>query len=338
MQAATSRRQRVQRGPTRQNPAAQAPGHQISGCARDYGRCLMNPFTGPLACVPDYPALLTRKTRVFARGTMSTGSSGVGSIVVTPEQAVASDAQCGVFTSATYTGTTIATNSATTGCSPINSNSEYTIASIGIDAAQAQYRIVGSGLRVRYSGTELNRGGQIVALCEPTHENLDGQNTTNLLAQVDARKLPVVNQRWTTVLYKPRLTASATSSGMNQNAPNALTAQSKAAAPSNNYMGMLIVSPDATARSFEFEFYTVFEVTGTNVRGQTPSVVDPIGYAAVHSVSQLGAHRVAHQEPDNKKEDTFMKDVAKYLREGISWVWDHKEGLATLGGAVLALI
>ena len=126
----------------------------LSRCAADYAMCLSNPFTGPLACVPVSPTVMSLKLRAWTKGEFKSGTAGVGYINADPYSAVASDLACVRHSDAAYAGSTVAL-SGVAGTSAHFSNSPYINASFTNGAAGAQYRVVSAGLRIRYIGTEL---------------------------------------------------------------------------------------------------------------------------------------------------------------------------------------
>lgn len=305
----------------------------LSPCARDYALCVSNPFSGPLACIPDFPAIKTRRVRVFNRGQFATSSTtGIGFICVTPEFAVANDSISGFSTDSTFATLLVSPNSATTGVSAIKSNADYTSAQFGATPALIQRRVVGSGLRVRYAGTELGRGGQLYALQEPTHDNLNTTSITTMLAQDQARKFPMSSKEWLTVLYKPV--------GTNQfqtTAPSVATDQTAVA--NSNYIAVIAQAPTATSSIvLEYEFYTVYEATGQIVRGIVNSHVDVAGYSAVHTTQSNGKIGVPTQAPAQKIQESFFQEVGEYLLKGLTWVGDHASEIALVAETVVAFL
>ncbi len=333
-QRAVSSNNKQKKQPSR-NTQAKLVVH-VSKCAQDYARCLMNPFDGPLACIPDYPALHSRRVRVFSRGVVGTsGTTGIGFITLSPLRGLYSDGPMGVFTTSAYAGTTIDVNSATAGVDQYFSNADYTSAQYGSAADQVQGRVVAAGLRIKYRGTELNRGGTIYALTEPTHDNLNGSTISALAGQADCKKF-AVNGQWTNLYYKPF------SAGENQFGTTSSTSTNDTAA-FTNYMVFMIQAPTpTTACEFEFEAYEVAEYTGRNVRGTQPSHFDPTGFAAVHAVAASSNSRLPSQGNSDHKEKSFLQEIEKYLLEGISWVGNTIGGVVrtaqTIGGALAAFM
>lgn len=249
----------------------------MSQCSNSYMRCLQDPFSGPLAGIPDYPVLQTRKARYFAKGSFSTSNTtGFGYIVFTPETLSVNDVPAGSlapvdFSTAAFPLAQINILGAGTGLAL--GNSDYASASFGAAAVLAEYRIVAAGLRFRYIGTELNMGGSISALHEPNHQTLNGATLPQMLGYPETMTLPVT-RRWTNIVYKPVLI---TDQQYKNQFPQYTGTQNDVASA---YMAAIITAPVPTvAMPFEFQAYVVVEFNGRNIQGRTPSYYDPLGYA-----------------------------------------------------------
>lgn len=315
------------------------PTVHLSQCATDYARCIINPFTGPIACIPDFPVHMSRKAKVFARGNFSTGTTGFGFITHTPAQMAARDQTAGFFSTNAYTGTTVECSASTTGVSYYRSNSEYTN-SMFVPAQrqdQLDYRVVASGLRIKYTGTELNRGGLAYVLQEPTHDSLQGVSISTLGQQVEMKQM-TIGREWLNVLYRPvktretEYTNRGTTSGVQSDMDDAFYYNTL------NFMAILVQAPSAAVEaSYAFEAYTVLEYTGAAVRGLTASHFDPTGYSAVHAASQTSEDRHPFTGEAQKKERSFVSTVEHYLSQAISWIGEHSGQLASAASAVMAM-
>lgn len=278
---------------------------KLSECATNYARTLANPFDGPLSCIPTFPALQSLKARTYARGVFATSSTtGVGYVVVSPLRCCVNDQSAIFFTLSTFTGTNI-TASLGVGINPADTNASYPGADLNLTESGFGARVVGLGLRVRYIGTELNRGGQLYALQDPTHSSLDGRSIAELANELQTRVFPV-NRVWTTVLYKP---VSSGDMNFNQGLPGITQ---------DYYLAILAFISSTTSLSFEWEVYGVFEYQGVNIRGQTASHTDPTGFAAVHSSSAVSSVLNATQLSSDKRETNAIAATVNYLANGIS--------------------
>jgi len=306
----TRRRQRRGQRNNRNQSGGQVAGPQLSGCALDYARCLANPFTGPIACVPTYPAMLTRRMKAFCKGVFNTGTAGFGYILANPNSGAANDVPAVTYSTA---ASAVSTTSATIAVDPAMgfavSNSEYLAAQFGTTPALAKYRVVGCGLKIRYVGTQLNLGGQIIGLHEPDHNNLASQSIANFDAQTESRRL-VPDRQWTTVLYKP---VTEDELLFRPDFPSALFPTVDGVF----YMGFIIQSAVA-AQPFEFEYYGVYEMEGRNLRGKVPSHNDPLGHAAVHTIASTSTELYPTKKNDGEREQSFISRALDYLGSGIS--------------------
>jgi len=277
-------------------------GVYLSRCAQDYARCLVNPFTGPLACIPAFPIVMTRKCRVWSKGTFSTGSNAEGWIVCDPQLGAANDLTCVMGTTPANAGTTvnIVVSPAT---ASFGSNSDYVSGQFGIN--DIQFKVVACGLRIRYTGTNLNMGGTIVALSDPSHNSLQGRNYGQFQAEVTSKQFSF-GRSWINILYKPVLT---------QELDNHFSAGLVTPAPTDPtfFMGAFVNSA-VPGQPFEFEYYAVYEFEGANVRGQTPSHADPSGFAAIQVASLQSPTTMPREGNDTRShEKSFLTEVGQAL-------------------------
>lgn len=290
-----------------------------------------------MSCIPDYPATPSQRARCFSRGTFQTGTaSGFGFIAVSPDYGVASDGICGFKSTSGFAGTAVDLTGGAT-VTTISTNSQYLRAGFTTNADGIAWRIVGSGLRVRYDGTELNRGGQIYALVEPTRDSLDGMTEDTMMAHLEAKKFSVSSREWTTVLYKPTFAGSTFS----LLSPSNATVQTKAAGFTRaNYMGFIVKSPNpgTITITMEYEFFNVYEFQGPTVTGIQPSHVDQAGFSAVHTASMNGTLARPTQQPTHKTQESFFEEIGDYLLRGLTWVGDHAGEISTVVGTIAAFL
>lgn len=307
----------------------------MSKSCSDYCHALCNPFEAAPCGVPLSPIVSTQKTKVYAKGTAYTGSSGIGSITARPGHAIANDSTCVYYTDSAYAGSTISTTIAA-GTLGASTNSPFASANFGPGFDQVSARIVAFGLRFRYSGTELNRGGSKVCLVDPTHNAIGGKSEAEMLADPQAKKLPVTRQ-WTSLIMQPILSTEY---------------EFRDSTFGNGYMGVLLISPDTSVNMpFEFEAYGIFEFQGSIARAQTHTLADPTGFAAVQSVaSQMNSvvnkstasaaqemHKAVHQYiGDGISTVTAGVNTAKAISTGASSAWTIFEDIFELAAPVLA--
>jgi hypothetical protein len=172
------------------------------------------------------------------------------------------------FASAAFSGSSF--NFGSPDCLAANVNSPYATTDFNTDTGVSA-RVVAAGLRCRYGGTELNRGGFKIALVDPTHDPINGRTLPEMNAEQQTQRLPVSRQ-WSALLYRPVRSTELD-----------FVSADPSATP---YMGFMLISPDPTiALVFEWEYFVIVEYQGTNARGQTHTCSDPTGYAAVSNVA-----------------------------------------------------
>lgn len=159
-------------------------------------------------------------------------------------------------------------NPATAGVIPLNHNGDYTGANFGTSGVQA--RLVSMGFRIRYAGTELNRGGRIVLLEDPEHSNRANTTLAQLLSYEKAKEHKVSNDWIVLCQTGPTLPAEYDYLPYNYTPTNAV----------DHYMVAYLRSA-ALNQVFDVEFFWNWEFTGQLVRGKTPSEADEQGVGVV---------------------------------------------------------
>lgn len=236
---------------------------QISACSVDYAAALMDPFDGPLACVPSQSTPLPSfKAKVWSRGIVTVGAGGRGFILVNP-QLTTDSAGLGIwYTDASFAGggSDPLTNVPTTGVINVGTNAPYAI------SAAVRFRLVACGIRVRYMGAELDLAGYTLAVRNPDNATLVGSTLTQCLAFDFAGWYPTTTMReYTSVVWMP-----------------ADPDDEHFSSSSAGGVPCLAIWVNGTAASqFTYEVYSIVEYIGASVRGKTLSHADPSGYGAV---------------------------------------------------------
>jgi len=184
----------VRNPPKRRNRTSRRmPQVQLQSCTLKYARAVFNPFDPDAygACLPmgNFRPSQKSHSKIFLSVTI--GSAGVGYFLYAP--CLANDATSIFTTASTYTGTTT-TGAATTGTG-INASNFTTQPFTAGQLLESdtpnvrnpvQGRIVSCGVRWRYTGTELNRGGTVLSYVDPLHETLEGQSYNNIGAYIES--------------------------------------------------------------------------------------------------------------------------------------------------------
>jgi len=168
-------------------------GLQLSVCAAKYAIAIADPWDKNAmgACVPSFPSRPSMKTHGYLRGTVTiggtTGLPGYGWILVSP--ALANNAPCIFYTTTGYsgspnmvtqTGGTQTAGTVSVSCANLPFNGSSLTTNSNNDRTFVQGRIVASSISVRYTGTELNRGGSVYCYCNSDHSNLGQLSVDNL--------------------------------------------------------------------------------------------------------------------------------------------------------------
>jgi hypothetical protein len=256
----------------------------LSPCADKYAVALANPF-GDVggACIPDGITLPSQKVCYTSRGNFNIGLMGVGWAVCNPfnmiQNGITGDPITGyseapvVATTGGYNGTTYTFPFTASGLTIGSSNSPFTDAAVA--SANFQFRLVGSGLRVRYAGSELNRSGRLLMYRERTNNPIPAVANINSLLLDNYYHTSPVDREWHEISYQPSRTTDISYSTWLPTTTSANT----------DYRIQLALIEGAAPNSlWEFEVQSCFEViyaqSGIDV---TTSHSDPTGFGAVLS-------------------------------------------------------
>jgi len=175
--------------------------------------------------------------------------------------ATTGDYRAAYWSTAAYTGSTIAAPSGADTANTVsgNPNSPYGVA--GLSVQGVEYRQVALGLRVRYMGKELDRAGRLVAFEHPEHHGLNGYTMSQLLSYPETESVGNDADRpWICQTYQPKRAAEFsyrdyTGSGQD-----------------NPYLAIAINGN--AGDEWEFEVYSLVETVGPNVTNPTESFAD----------------------------------------------------------------
>lgn len=281
----------------KKNAAGQnrARGLQISNCVMEYCKLVDNPFGANVtACMPSDANSLQPAGRfsTWIKGTGSTSTAagaGFGFVSFKPFNMAFNNCATTYYpvlvSGATYGSTSGTDSSGVAGVTYVNSNSPYTTTSTQL------FRVICAGLRIRYRGTQLNRGGSIYPLIVRDHKSWVTMSVNTIAGcQADPKvhALPVKND-WTQIVSVPMEEEEFEWYGYGGiGYPNF----------ANPCMVFLLQGVDgSTACTFEYEAYTHFEVMGDGVT-YMPRFVDPAGAAAVfNAINRRGSDPAPHHKP-----------------------------------------
>lgn len=303
-------------------------GHNLglSACAAHYALAVGSPFSRSAngACVPTFPARMSQKVTAFITGNMIVGGQNFGFIGVAP--CVANNAHIAYASTGAYNSTTIDYVNGT-GVQPITMTSlPYASAQLlGGDtalAAPVAGRLVSVGLRIRYVGTELNRGGVCYCLVTPDHTNTQQFTMQALSGFSECIKVPVGRQ-WTTIVasaidmtecsYPEESTVPAGDSGTRHmlypfSQQNALTSTSLSVGAPIMVIGVQSLHNNA----FEFEIVQHVEYIGALTQSMaTKSHSDQAGLSKVtEAAGNVMANRASNGAP---QEISFLNSLRQTI-------------------------
>lgn len=252
----------------------------LSMCAKLYAIAAVDPWGCPEPpCVPDNVNLPSFKFAARNRGTIQTGAAGsVGFVSVSPYNMVQQNNPSVWSTNTAFTGTATSTG-AGVGSNPSDSPFPRTVFVKSSTNVSQTYRIVGAGIRVRYTGPEQFRSGQVICYSAPGNQVIpDGITGPTLLNSRNATTA-VCDREWHSVVWKP-----ASPTDLDYFDLDSVNSNANIGRIDDNSGCLLVFVTGVNGNcAFEFEAVTWFEVLGAQLPGLTPSHSDATGLAAVSS-------------------------------------------------------
>lgn len=298
----------------------------LSHCSDDYAKSLMRPWGPEAPCLPSGFPLPSIKRKFFARGSFAQGTNNYGFVAANPLLCVVGGGTGVFFSTNAWTNSVITLEA---GVTQVGSNSTFAAGQFNTPEGLSA-RVVSAGLRVRWTGTELNRGGRIVPIEHPTHGTLVGFNMSEILAMqgVQATR-PTSDGAWVTALFSGPKT------------PQELQYNSNPAAATAAVLAIAIDGMTAASSALEWEFWANYELVGTTLSGQTISHHDPVG--ASLAANAVSTAQLAHPHSGTAGfGSTVMGLISKYGREAITdsskFLWDNKSTILKGVGDVAALL
>jgi hypothetical protein len=300
----------------------------ISMCTRMYTRALTNPWGdfSELPCIPDALIVPSKKVKTTSRGTMSTGTTGVGWIVVDPFLMVE---QGGTLTSQFVSYPVLATNINynTTSYYPFTTsalqpgvfaptvNSEFASGYLESNP-QMQLRLVGAGVKVRYVGNTLYDQGQITIYRSPGNWEIAGGSTSSTLLQDFRTSRDALRKGpWYYVTYCPDDPNYLGYKPYYWYNPIVDTVGNGSYATHRSLMLYIDGASTSTTAPFEFEVDCYYEVIGPNLT-VSPSHSDM--QAAATAQASLPVQLPT--ENPTKVESNVLKQIANSLANIVSSV------------------
>lgn len=325
----------------------------LTTCAAKYAIAIADPWHPDAAgaCVPTYPSRPSQKITCYTRGTCYVGQNGKGYVCVTP--CLANNLSSIWYTGTTFNSDTIfpSITAPQAGTFGPTINTPYTIAQLSAGTAtggkpEVAGRIVSCALSMMYTGTELNRSGQLVCYTDPEHRSVSGLTFDQIYSRRESDISAVDRNKCWVVSYG--LNAEETSFpdfAFDESTPD-LYLQSASPFSDNQPINSLGTADQQTGapimcawftgvagQSFAFEVVQHCEFIGRLADPMiTPNEDDPRGFALVQSAaSQLNVLKTSNPKVPLKRL------MLKGLREAAKRVGPEAMALGTKM-AVAALI
>ncbi len=313
------------------------PQFYLSSCAQLYLHALVNPFkplpTSEMPCIPDFITLPSNKVQCTVRGTMTLGTGGFGFVLLDPFAMINNNNSTSgsntnypvKYTTGTYVNTEVnhvpVGGSLPTGLSVASSNSPYSSAALPLTLGDV--RLVGGGLRIRYSGSEIYRGGSATLYRSQGNTSVPGGASISDLLTSQLTETAPIKRQWLQVNFQPDESIQVEYASFN-------ATWNSISSGSSHYSLLIavqapIISGGFAQQTYDFEANTYFEVLGQNV-ALTPSHCDPVGTGAIRTA--LSQARLSTAPPE-QQERTLLSSI-------MNTAWQTMSGaVSTVGSAAL---
>lgn len=324
---------------------------QLPECTRNYAKALADPFSlSQEVCIPDTHSVPSRKAKFVIRGTGATQANNLGWVFANPFHVANNSLEFLAGVDTAFTGTIAASDGTGVGTAIIMYRNQTTpngvqdtplvrapYAITDYDTGPegnpqsttigAQARVVGAGLRVRYTGTRLNEGGTILIAKRQDGESFDNFTFTSISSIMNTQVRPL-GSSWHQVSYTP---VQPEDYDYCRNgvfgSDEAITTINQAAVlkATRHHMGFVLKSA-AASQPFEWEYVVHVEFLGKIIDNVTRSHSDIVGLSAIRNA-------MMSQPPDQPQSGPsfFNRLMTSVGNEIVSSV-------PTLVGAGLALL
>ena len=293
---------------------------KISDCAAKYAYALHNPFRAFAegvgeVCVPDQSLIPSVKSRFKTIFNGSTGVNSWGSAA----------AMCGGFGSSTTvaissnsvnTGTAATTFGAMAGNFANFTTCEWPASEI--TGSARLMRIVAYGIRIRYTGTQLNMGGVVHCYRSPNNRDLGLTAIGDLGGYAETVSLPF-DREWKAIHWTPQLASDFAYNNTVSLGEDTL---------------VFAIQSAAAQQPFEIEVVAYTETVGVQVGGTTPTHSDAVGFSAAQQASQ-GDKYVTNGSGPSKQ--SVLEKVGHAIGSASHYIASHSGEIESVakGGAKL---
>jgi hypothetical protein len=300
-------------------------------CAAEYGESILNPFKTSLEpCLPTLPAIESGPLCVFAEGTGAIGTAGTGGIVGFP-CAANNAGQILVTQTAFAAGRLPQVADIGVGVTNEFNNSPHIAADFG-GGSKLQSRLVSMGIELWYTGTNLNKSGEYIALIDPDHDSVEGMTAAVILARKRRQRISVGTCKTSCkVVYTPRFPEDYV---YNQSFTGNKT--------SDGFMGILING--VAGQTFGWRIVSHFELIGVGVRNArkvhacsplVEKVLGAVNNAPATVATGLDPSRVK-QAIDNVLSNRPNRPMKEKQQKGYDWSQMASDALM-FGGQLIPL-
>jgi hypothetical protein len=318
---------------------------QLSGCAAKYLAALVDASSqaGQGACVPLPPTMPSHRFTAMARVSLAVGSGGMAFVTFAPKNAVignqtANPAGRPLYHSSsagTYAGTTISTNTTTTGVIATNSNSALTASQFdtGDSGNSLFYRLVGATLKLRYAGTVLENGGLITGQYAANSGSLSGVSFATMASRPECEVDRVELDAEYSVSWRPgEGDFDYSADTMPNDTLDTTTEDFLLPGFCGHCLGFIV---EGTAGDVYFaEAYASFEVIGDGIPTPQRSHGDAVGAnAAIAAINSAGVAQTT--KPTSERITDGLKIVGEVVASGTALVKAVK-GAASVASDVFA--
>jgi hypothetical protein len=259
-------------------------------------------------CIPTFPCSNSRKYWMITRlNGVSSGTTGGFAVMFAPtrlanDHLTTNNRDCAIIiTDTLWTGNGssfpvcddfTANTPCATGVSAVNINTEFASADLAFGSSQlsrmnvVKYRVVYSGIRFKYIGTQMNLAGTCFMIQTPVHESLSNLSTLNL-SQIPGFVEVDITRQWHELSYCPvdeeeygykaDYCVNAPSFGLN----NASMMQTPSLI--GHFLGFLVFGSVINS-PFAIEVITGYEIIGNGIGGKTPSSSDISAISKIASI------------------------------------------------------
>lgn len=321
---------------------------QFAKQTRLYAQALSNPYKA-IKTLPGIPTLLSlpsHKWKARVRTTMVVGDTGVGFAQFNPALAAPNaltqvtwpapwldtDLFPVITTTSNFTTTGKGDNiyqlwDATTGNYHNGlvggvSDSPYTEGWFrdANDMSRRTYRVVAAGIKIRYRGTELNRGGTISLWRNPVANPDNPSTETYLLASHHSVRAPV-DRKWHSVTYRPAISAQFDYRNLYDHTFMGGPVKELGDAKVGSGLeisgpvcgGLISVTGGTQGDSYDVEADFYYEALGPNLT-KTFTPPDPVGMSAVVAANRTVANA---KQPAHEEHNTAV-GMLQHLKNGVT--------------------